>query len=296
VIGLGPEYHLITTSAFGGLVDLSRIDAPVNKVHYRIHSGVWRELGNLLISAAEHPAPMAVDHLILSMRSIINQQLSFDFSFDIHPRIVMNYLTDLQEVQSLIIEEYNEDLAKSEFDWFEGYDQADENDGLIALLRCRDQIFEISGRILQLLDEEEPYPVTEGTFRRFWRELAVEAINSGLPEYGQTMCEAMIELAYIEPLRSDRNHDFWITPLARVMAESDPAVVQAAFDRILQFEKLEQDQRDGDITIWGIDDRDERYYNHLDARFPELNAHTQFPERVLEIREQVQVRYEEITD
>lgn len=295
-IGLGTEFYVITAPAFGGLVDLSRIEVPVDREHYHIHQGVWSELGSILVAAAEYPAPRAVDHLIITMNDLVNRQLGYDFSFNIHPRIITDYLRDLQEVHSAIIEEYNEELEESDFDWFEGFDQGGENDGVVPLLRCRDQIFEISGKILQLIGEGEQYPVTEGTFRRMWKELAIEAIDAGLTDYGQTLCEALIELAYIQPLRSERDHHFWISPLAKVMAESDPDVVQAAFERILQFEKLEDEQRDGDITVWTLDDRDKRYHNHLDTGFPSLNAHVQFPERVLEIRERVQERYEELTE
>lgn len=294
--GLGTEFYLVTEPAFRGLVDLSRIDAPVDMEHYRIHPGVWRELGGILVAAAEYPAPRAVDHLIVNMNGLVNRQLGYDFRFDIHPRIITDYLNDLQAVQSAIIEEYSEELTESDFDWFEGFDQGGEEASVVALLRCRDHLFEISGKVLQLLDESERYPVTDGTFRRMWQELAIEAIDAGLPEYGQTLCEAMIELAYIQPLRSERDHHFWTSPLAKVMAESDPDVVQAAFDRILQFEKLEHEQRDGDIAVWGIDDWDIRYHNHLDARFPPLNAHVKFPDRVVEIREHVQERYEELTE
>jgi len=295
-IGLGGEYHMITAPAFRGLVDLSRINAPVDMDHYRIHTGVWDELGSLLVSAAEYPAPEAIDHLFIHMNDIINRQLGNDFSFDIHPRIVTNYLTDLQEVQSLIIKEYNEELTESDFDWFEAHEQGGENDSIVALLRCRNQIFKISGRVLQLLDEDEQYPVTDGPFRNLWQDLAIEAIDAGLPKFGQTLCETMIELAYIQPLRSERNHYFWTSPLAKIMAESDPAVVQAAFDRILQFEKLEKELQDGELPLWGVENQDVRYQNHLDARFPPLNAHTQFPDRVVEIRGHVQEEYEEITE
>lgn len=293
-IGIGVEDYLITAPAFRGLVDLSRIGAPVDMEHYGIHAGVWSELGSLLTNAAEYPSPRAVGHLITNMRGLINRQLGYDFNFDIHPRIITDYLTDLQDVQSSIIQEYNEELRTSDFDWFQGFEQGGENDGVIALLRNRNQIFEISGRVLQLLEDEEQYPVTDGTFRRLWQEMAIEAIEVGLSEYGQTLCEALIEMAYIQPLRSDHSHHFWTTPLARIMAESDPDVVLAAFDRILQFDALEDKKRDGDITIWGIDDRDRRYRNHLDARFPSLNAHIQFPDRVVELREKVLEQHEEI--
>lgn len=295
--GLDLPEPLVSRQAVWGLSNVI-IHAPIGSGEYISNDSAWRQLGNLLVDAAEHPRPQVVWTAASTIKNRGPQMI-----WRAHDgRRFRHSMTTLYGKMTMAHEElldhYGEELAEVDMDWQHEHvpDETPNRERITSIDRLRKSFFRTTEAFFGYLEEEGEYPITEGDFRDAWKNICVDASNSPAQEYAITLCQALIETSYISGCIKPDDEFWWMDSLARVKYKGAPEIVDKAFEQVLSY----QHQEEGP-GIWPADEQDEvqeKYYQNLIRvqDFQPLNTHPDFPDRVENLRKQVDDRWEELKD
>lgn len=287
-IGLETPRQRVAVHAVSGLAT-NLMKTPLGDGGHVVNRETWDRVGDLLHDSIDHPAPGITTYILSTIRSRARRQLSQDVEPWKHEHVMLDLFRELTDSHGTLIDRHGETLAEIDLDW--------QHDAVINDMPNREtaRLFETYLRtltetteaILRYFINRGFYPITEGNFRDNWQSLCTEASTSPARDYAIVLCQALIEVAYIaSSIDSDEEH-FWIGALQRVKEKGHLEVVDEAFDRILSYE-----HQDEEPPVWTIDERDEfraKYYQNLVRvnGFNPLNTHDDFPDRIENLRRQV---------
>lgn len=286
--GLETDYGRVLEKAFFGMTHLSAIDAPIEMDYYGLHSRVWGSMGELMRDAAEQQEFRRLQSLLISTERMKNRHLKVHYDPDFHTGMLDNYFRSLRLLHSTVLHYTQDELAETDFDWNLRGVAGDvvNREEVRTMLHCRDEMCDLSARIIEV-DDQEFYPVTEANFANSWREICEHAVFSAPDGYGRTLCQALIEMAYINPLEFPNHERMWLTRIRGLREKCGNEPVDAAFERILEFEELDFDEDEKRVFAVDPVDWDKRYENLISIReYTPLNAHNGFPDRVKAIQGQ----------
>ncbi|WP_247729192.1 DUF2254 family protein [Halovivax limisalsi] len=153
----------------------------------------------------------------------------------------------LKDIHSNILDYYGSHLPELDVDWtwqFTPHDRA--NEELVrAFLEWRNSYVKTSNQILKYRKENGEYPIAVANYSSSWKRVCLDAAKTPAEEYAVLLCQAFIETAYEDYLINQDTKWLWPDRLARVMWNSDPIVVQKAFER------LQSEGRTGVVTREG---------------------------------------------
>lgn len=301
--GLELSNSRISRQAIRGLTDLI-IHAPVEENQYRVSNSAWNELGNLLVVAAEYPRPKIVWSAASTVKSRVSWQLHRVPEIRRYEHSMTDLFRDMKQAHEHLMDHYDSDIASVEMDWqYETVpDDAPNREAVSAVFRWRAALLDSTSTFLYYRIEEDGYPITEGNFRSIWQEICTQAAGSEATDYAVVLCQALIEMSFIETVEQpfeqkevpshlgtdrDENRKFWVHQLAKVKANGDSGVVDAAFEEILSY-----DYTSDDPPLMLVDNmadiRQKYYQNVLNIReYRYLNTHAVFPDLIEELKQRV---------
>lgn len=286
--GLETDHGRVMEKAFRGMTQLSAIDAPIEMDYYGLHARVWSNMGELMRDAAEQQEFRRLQSLLISTDRMKNRHLKVHYDPDFHTGMLDDYFRSLRLLHSTVLHYTQDELAESDFDWNSRGVTGDvvNREEVRTMLHCRDEICDLSATIIEV-KEKEFYPVTEGNFANDWQETCEHAVFSAPEGYGRTLCQALIELAYIDPLEFPNHERLWLRRIRDLREKCGDEPVDTAFARMLGFEQLEFDEVDRRVFALDVDDWDKRYVNLVSVlEYTPLNADGGFPGRLEEIQRQ----------
>lgn len=286
--GLETDHGRVLEKAFRGMTQLSAMDAPIEMDYYGLHARVWDYMGELMRDAAERQEYRRLHSLLIGTKRMKNRHLKVHYDPDLHIGMVDGYFEALRLVHSTILHDTQDELAESDFNWNSRGVTGDVKNRVEVetMLYCRKEMCDLSAKIIEV-EEKEYYPVTDGTFARNWRETCEHAVFSAPDGYGRTMCQALIEIAYIDPLEFQGHERLWLRRIQDLREKCGDEAVDAAFERIFEFEKLDFVEDERRVFALGVDDWDKRYDNLISVQeYTPLNSDDGFPERLELIQRQ----------
>jgi hypothetical protein len=196
--------------------------------------------------------------------------------------------------QEALLEHYGEDLAEVDMEWQYEHvpDEAPNRDEVKSVFKWKEALFDTTEAFLRYYEAESQYPITEGNFKNSWRDICIEASKSPAEDYAVTLCQALIEIAVIDRYLLGENGIPWSSSIGRVKHKGNPEIVDKAFDRILEYDYVEEEP--GPLFAGEMEERRKNYYqNQLNLQdLPPLNTIPDFKQQVQEIQEEANNRWE----
>lgn len=286
--GLETDHGRVLEKAFRGMTHLSAIDAPIEMDYYVLHSHVWNYKGELMRDVAERQEFRRLQSLLIGTDRMKNRHLKVHYDPDLHIGMLDDYFRSLRLLHSTVLHYTQDELAESDFDWNSRGVTGDVKNRVEVetMLYCRKEMCDLSAKIIEV-DEKEYYPVTEANYANEWRETCEHAVFSAPDGYGQTLCQALIELAYIDPLEFTNHERLWLRRIQDLREKCGDDEVDSAFEYMLEFEELDFDEDERRVFGVGVDDWDKRYDNLVSVRmYTPLNADDGFLDRLESIQRQ----------
>jgi len=247
----------------------------------------WKRMGELLVDAAEHPDPEIVRAISSSIREDLRGQLFRLEDVNWYRDIMMDLYRDFEDAHKALLEHCTGAVAEADMQWqFDHVPDDDPNrEQVSAVFKLRHALFDTTANFMQYLIDHEEYPVIEGNFKDSWRNICVEASKTHAEDYAIVLCQAMIEIAFIDRCERPEQGISWSRKIGRVMYEGDAEIVEAAFDRILQYEYLDEEPG---ILMFSedLEKQYKTYYqNQINVEeYSPLNTRIKFDEIVKNIR------------
>lgn len=293
--GLELSEPTVSRQAVNGLTDVI-IHAPIDSGDYISSDTAWRKLGALLEDAAEYPRPQIVWAASSTIMHRGPQML-----WRAHDgRRFQHSMTDLYEKIKMshrsLLDQFGKQIAEIDIEWrYDSMPVDIKNKKQIECVhRLRKGLFRTTEAFVGYYLEEGDYPITEGNFKGSWQDICVNASNSPARDYAIALCQALIELAFIDV--QDGGELNCVYNIAHVKHKGEPDVVDAAFERILSYDQVEEDP--GPFIFVIEDEGEDTYYPNIlrIRKFLPLNAQPQFVETVKGIQEQANEHWEYLKD
>ena len=165
-----------------------------------------------------------------------------------------------------------------------------------AVFKWRTALFETTKHFLQYSEKEGRLPITEGNFKDSWKDICIEASESPAEDYAVTLCQALIEIAVIDRYLLEENGISWNSSIARVKYNGNPEVVEKAFDRILEYDYVEE--KPGPLFAREMEEHRNTYYqNQLNLQnLPPLNTIPDFEQVIKEMQQDADERWEKLKE
>lgn len=295
--GLDLPEDTVANQAQYGLSDVIK-DAPVESGSLISSNGAWRQLGQFLVDASEKPRPQVVWNTASSVKTGISRQLWrvsdirwYEHAMtDIYRRMVMAHEN--------LLDHYGEEVAEVEMEWQYEHvpDDIEDREKVNAVFRWRETLYDTTEAFLRYIDEEDRYPITEGNFKDNWKNICVQASKSPAEDHAITLCQALIEIAVIDRVKLGETGIPWSSSIGRVKYEGDPEIVDKAFNRILDYEYVEEEP--GPLFAGEMEERREKYYqNQLNLQeVSALNTLDNFEEIIGEIQAEADERWKTLKE
>lgn len=299
--GLESSDIRVSRQAIRGLTDLI-IHAPVEENRYRVSNSAWDRLGDLLVDAAEYPRPNVVWSAASTIQSRVPWQLHRVPEIRRYEHSMTDLYRNMKQAHEHLLNHYDSDVASVEMEWQYEHvpDDVPNREVVSAVYKWREALFDSTTAFLHYRIEERRHPITEGNFRRAWQDICIQAADSEATEYAIVLCQALIEMAFIETVEQpfeqkevhsrlgidqDESRIFWIHQLAKVKAKGDSEVVDTAFEKILSYDYTSDEPPL--MTIENMDETREKYYQNLlnVQEYSPLNTHSEFPDLIEELNQ-----------
>ncbi|RBI59993.1 hypothetical protein DMJ13_20105 [halophilic archaeon] len=303
--GLELPNKTVSRQAVRGLTHLI-IHSAVEENRYSASNSAWDALGGLLVDAAEDSQSEVVQSAASTIESRVSWQLGRVPDYRRYEHSMDGLYRDMKQAHESLLDQYESEVASVEMDWQHEHvpDENPHREIVNAVRELREALFASTAAFLYVRIDEGDYPIVEGSFRRHWKDICVQAAKSEAKDYAVVLCQALIELSFIEtgeqsyeqetihelPRLNNSGggeHSFWVRELARVKVDGDPKVVDAAFNRILSFDF--RNEEPPIMTSGNMDEVQQEYYqNVLNVnRYKPLSTNPEFPKMVEDLRNQV---------
>jgi len=288
--GLDLPIDLVSRQAQYGLSDIIR-DAPVDTGSLIASNNAWRRLCELLVDAANKPDSQIVWHISSSISTGVNRQLWKTSDTHWYKSAMMDLYSNMENAHEDLLDQYGEEVAMVDMEWQYEHvpDDAPNREEVDAVYRWRTALLDTTSYFLQYAIKEGKYPITEGNFRTNWQNICVQATKSPANDYAVVLCQALIELAVIDYVELQEDGLHWASIIGRVKHSGDPEIVDEAFNRILEYDYI--DEEPGVFVLGDLEEREERYatyyYNLLTLPdYQHLNTIANFEEIIDAVQEQ----------
>lgn len=293
--GLDIEDDIVSWQAASGLSNVV-LKAPVDTGSFIANNNAWEQQGELLEDAATHPRPSIVYAISSSVKNDIQRQLWKVHDIGWYGNSMRNLYGSMENAHTALIEEYGEAIEEVDMEW--QYDHVPDDvptyGGVSAIYRFRMALLDSTEYFLRYAIEEGEYPITMGNFRSNWENFCVSASTSPAEDYAITLCQALIEIAFIDYRGIGDQGTSWTSVIARVKQNGNPEIVERAFKRILSNSEAEEPPQIGRMKL----DSTEEYYSNLITvdEFQPLNSDSRFRDVLKEIQIESNERWERIRD
>lgn len=295
--GLGLPVDKVSRQAQSGLSEVIR-DAPVDTGSLIASNSAWNHLGELLVDAADHPNPDIVWAVSSSISRNVGRQLWRVSDIRWHEHTMMRLYNHMETAQKALLEQYGEEVADVDMDWQYEHvpDDAPTRDNVEAVHRWRRALFDSTSAYMRFLIDEGRYPITEGNFKDSWKDICIVASKSPADDYATVLCQALIEIAFIDESEQPETGIPWATTIGRVKWEGDPDIVDTAFERILDYDYVEEEP--GLFVMGNFEEHYQTYYQNLIQvqDYRPLNTRPKFDEIINDIKDQADERLATLQD
>lgn len=295
--GLDLSEDIVASQAQFGLSDVLK-DAPVESGSLISSNNAWDHLGQLLVDASEKPKPGVVWSIASSIETGVSRQLWKVSDVRWYEYAMTDLYRRMVSAQEALLDHYGEDVAEVDMEWQYDHvpDDAPNRDEVKAVFKWKDTLLDTTEAFLRYYEEEAKYPITEGNFKNSWRDICIEASKSPAEDYAVTLCQALIEIAVIDRHLLGENGIPWSSSIGRVKHKGNPEIVDKAFDRILEYDYVEEEP--GPMFAGEMEERRETYYeNQLYLQdLPPLNTIPDFKQQVQEIQREADERWKRLEE
>jgi hypothetical protein len=295
--GLELSIDRIAQQAQFGLSYVIR-DAPVETGSYTANNIAWKQIGQFLVDASEKPEPRLARNIASSIETnITSRQLWKVSHIHLYRHSMMRLYKNMEDAQEALLDHYGEDVDEVEMEWrFEHVpDGIPNREEVYSVFQWKDTLLKTTGAFLKYAQEEGEYPITAGNFKDSWKQICVEASQSPAEDYAVTLCQALIEIAVIERSQMDSGLP-WSSTIGRVKYIGDPEIVDKAFERILEYNYVEEEP--GPLFAGELEERRQTYYqNQLNIpEYSPLNTVRGFKQEVRTVQKEADERWESLRD
>jgi len=296
--GLDLGIDRVARQAQFGLSDVLR-DAPIETGSYISSNNAWRRIGQFLVDASEKPAPGIARNIASSIETnISSRQLHKVSDARWYSNSMMRLYSNMEDAQEALLDHYAEDVADVDMEWRYEHvpDDIPNREEVYSVFEWKNTLLNTTSSFLQYAAEEGRYPITEGNFKDSWQNICVKASETPAEDYAITLCQALIEIAVFDRERLGDSGIPWSSSIGRVKYKGDPEIVDKAFERILQYDYV--DEEPGPLFAGEMEERRETYYqNQLNMpEYRELNTRPDFPEVIEEIQREADERWERLKE
>ena len=296
--GLDLEIDRIARQAQFGLSDVLR-DAPLETGSYISSNNAWQQIGQFLVDASEKPNPGIARNTASSIEtSITSYQLHKISDARWYSHSLTRLYSKMEDAQEALLDHYAEDVANVDMEWQYEHvpDDISNRDEVYSVFEWRNTLLDTTAAFLQYAIEEGQYPITEGNFKDSWQNICVKASETPAEDYAITLCQALIEIAVIDRNHIEETGIPWSSTIGRVKHNGDPEIVDKAFERILQYDYV--DEEPGPLFAGEFEEHRQTYYqSQLNVRdTPTLNTRPDFPEELEEVRREANEQWEKLKD
>lgn len=295
--GLDLSEDIVARQAQLGLSDVLK-DAPVESGSLVSSNNAWDHLGQLLVDASEKPKPGIVWDIASSIETGVSRQLRKVSDIRWYEYSMTDLYRRMESAQEALLEHYDDDVSQVGMEWQYEHvpDDAPNRDEVEAVFKWKETLLDTTEAFLRYYEAEGQYPITEGNFKNSWRDICIEASKSSAEDYAVTLCQALIEIAVIDRYLLGENGIPWSSSIGRVKHKGNPEIVNKAFDRILEYDYVEEEA--GPMFAGEMEERRKNYYqNQLNLReVSTLNTIEDFEEIINDIRDEADERRERLSD
>ncbi|WP_396613984.1 DUF2254 family protein (plasmid) [Haloferax sp. S1W] len=251
-------------------------------------NNAWRRLGKLLVDASEHPDPDLVWLTCSSMEHNVNRHLWKVDDIRWYQNSMMRLYLNLEKSHEALLEQYGDYLKEVGMDWQHEHvpDDYPHREEVRAIYQLKSTLFKTTESFLRFLIQNDVYPITEGNFKDNWQNICTQATKSGADDYATVLCQALIEIAFIHEAEPIDHGISWSSTIGRVMHNGNAQIVEAAFDRILEYDYKEKEP--GPVFAGEIEEHPRKYYQNqirLEDSLP-LNNQEKFKQIIWDIRKE----------
>lgn len=262
----------------------SSIDSGTKEANYH----AWKNQAKLLKNAAKKPHPSIIRAISSSIRNDVERQLRDVSEARKHQRAMTELFVGMKDAHCSLLTNYGEEINGAELDWHCGHvpDNAPNREALEAVHQFRSALIETTEYFLRVSIELGERPVRNWDFRHSWMQICVDASRSNAEDYAISLCQVLIEIAFIELMEFEEAG--WHKIIADLKDEGDSEIVDAAFERLKEYEHVDPDSvvRVGSIEI---DPNDTHYPNSISIKeYVPLNAQIGYSETIDEMQEMVE--------
>lgn len=235
--GVETKNEFVPSIGMNGYANILRELEPVEE-SYGLIQRVFKRMSKLVTLVAEKPAPSTTGHMLLRIRSHVDRLFRWDLDVWVYREILREYFDNLEDVQKSLLDEHGEDVAGQGIDWRSKglVGEYDARNAAEALNYVNELVVKATNSCLSYKLHEDEEPFTAGNFRGSWKAYCVQAANSPVKEYGIAWIQCLIEVSYCFYLFDSDNQGWWARAVADVMSESNPELVEEAFNRIFESE------------------------------------------------------------
>jgi hypothetical protein len=295
--GLDFSDDIVARQAQFGLSDVLR-DAPVETGTLTSSNKAWEQLGQFLVDASEKPKPGIVWNISSSIETGVSRQLWKVSDVRWYEYSMTDLYRRMKSSQEALLDHYGDDVARVDMEWQYEHvpDDAPNREEVSAVFKWRKALLETTEHFLRYFKKEGRLPITEGNFKDSWKDICIEASESPAEDYAVTLCQALIEIAVIDRYLLDENGIPWSSSIGRVKYKGNPEVVDKAFDRILEYDYVEE--KPGPLFVGEMEEHRKTYYqNQLNLQdLPPLNTIADFEQIIEDIQQDADERWETLKE
>lgn len=295
--GLGLSTNTVSRQAVYGISYVIR-GSPVDSGSLIANNKAWKELGNLLIDAAEYPEPKIVWNTSSSIGQNVQQQLWKVSDIYWYQSAMTDLYRSMDTAHKALLDHYGEEVADVDMEWRYEHvpDDSPNRTEVSAVYKWRNALLDMTNQFLRYVDQEGQYPITEGNFKDHWKNICIEASKSPAEDYAITLCQALIEIAVIDRSHLGETSIPWSSTIGRVKHEGDSRIVDKAFNRILDYDYVEEEP--GPVFVGEMEEHRQRYYqNQLNIQeLRPLNNRPDFPKEIVEIQKEADERWNRLKE
>jgi hypothetical protein len=295
--GLVLSTNTISRQAQFGISYVIR-DSPVEAGELIANNNAWKQLGNLLVDASEHPQSKIVWNISSSIEQNVQRQLWKVSDIHWYRHSMTDLYRSMETAHEALLDHYGEEVADVDMEWQYEHvpDGISNRDEISAVFNWKEALLDTTSQFLSYVQQEGQYPVTEGNFKDNWKNICIEASKSPAEDYAITLCQTLIEIAVIHRSRLGETGIPWSSTIGRVKYKGDPEIVDKAFERILDYDYVEEEP--GPVSVGEMEEHRQRYYqNQLKVQeFQPLNNRPGFREEIEEIQKEADKRWEQLKD
>lgn len=210
----------------------------------------WETWGSLVTELCAGANVGTIQHAFSGFEQQLNRIDDRGYDDRVRQEILFCFFTDLQDCHETLLNRFAADVDGLDVPWDRRFlPTGDDRERTAAqlLVKCRNLFVRFSSIVLDHLVETGDYPIRFNSFQGLWADVCSFTVHHAPREYARTICEIYIEVAFLSVLHERtgpgtvgerRRAETWASTLRRLARTEEGAPVDAAFDAVLDEDRV----------------------------------------------------------